>query len=819
MDDVAQQPSGFVPDSEFASDQQQASVQSPQEAPSPSSFIPDSEFKADAQPSGFIPDEQFQSDHDKYGTLEQQVKSGLEGFAQGVAGPLAPLIEKGLGVDEEDIKGRAEENPWTHGLSEAAGFGSSLLTGVGEGALLSKAGEAVAGATGGSKIAQGAIKLATEMGLLSTGDEATKYILDAPTSAGSAAVNIGLSALLGGVTGGVFSGLGSLAKKGLESVPEGLSEFTDRMKYRMTGAEPAEALHNEIDSALTKFHGINDETWGATGIKAQALAKVMPEMSDKILEQGNNIVQKAQTMLEDQMTEGAAPHHLKEFERDLTNLKSIIEAPNSTSGEVFDAINNFKQEVQAYSKGKYGPFALTKADAGYNFINATKALGHDVKGALEDSKVWGKAANVQKSLNKAFSDVLPAVKDMESKFASKVGGEAFTDPAKVQSYLNSNGKTTSQSIRQKMLGNFVDQFDKYQNSLNKIYDAAGIDNPHPEVGLSAMRESLEKQSPWAKAADQWYEKGLTDAGAKALGGAAGAYAGDKSGIPGGGYVGLMLGGAAGGSMLHAILPKMMEKAVNAKAFNNALKFSQAALKGQASIQKAAEGVFKSGVMPNLHYAMPTSEKLDKLDKQLDAVNAQPDKLLSNVKALDHYMPGQADEIAGATGRAAQYMQQLKPKSVQVSPMDTKQEPTSAQTTAYRRQLSIAEQPLQIMQHIKDGTLQAQDMATLQTINPALKDELTKHLSKNMSDYMSGGDHIPYHVQQTLSLFLGTPLSSTLSPAGIQAAQGTYASKQPPGPPQQQGKGGNRPSKMSPKSANSYRTSSQSAESDRSGRND
>src|ERR1019366_5705689 len=73
----------------------------------------------------------------KYSSTGQQIGAGLEGVAQGVAGPLATLAEQGLsklgvpGLTDEDIAGRQEANPITHGLGEAAGLIGGTLTGTG----------------------------------------------------------------------------------------------------------------------------------------------------------------------------------------------------------------------------------------------------------------------------------------------------------------------------------------------------------------------------------------------------------------------------------------------------------------------------------------------------------------------------------------------------------------------------------------------------------------------------------------------------------------------------------------------------------------
>lgn len=189
----------------------------------------------------------------KYGSISQRGITALEGAAEGIAGPLATATESAVGIPKEDILGRKEENPWSHGLGQGAGLVGSLATGVGEGALLEHAGVEGAAALGlgaekaGSeavqaaklvaeeagqlapeaaalqaakasalspfgtveKIGSTAAKMAIENMVIGGTDEVSKLILQDPNqSVETAAANIGLSGIIGGVFG---AGIGSLS--------------------------------------------------------------------------------------------------------------------------------------------------------------------------------------------------------------------------------------------------------------------------------------------------------------------------------------------------------------------------------------------------------------------------------------------------------------------------------------------------------------------------------------------------------------------------------------------------------------------------------
>lgn len=176
-------------------------------------------------------------DEKKYDSFGQQFLTGIEGAAQGLAGPLATLAEtKLLGITPEDIKGRAKANPWTHGLVEAGTFGASLLAPTGilgatakTAAAFTKVG--VAGKLGSAavkyaklgEIGSTAIRAGIETASFAGADEITKAMLAQPNSdpeqpVGAALLHVGFSGIMGAATGGLFTLGEGLIGKGLEKL-------------------------------------------------------------------------------------------------------------------------------------------------------------------------------------------------------------------------------------------------------------------------------------------------------------------------------------------------------------------------------------------------------------------------------------------------------------------------------------------------------------------------------------------------------------------------------------------------------------------------
>ena len=745
---------------------------------------------------------------EKYGTLGQQTIAGLEGAAQGLAGPLAPVAERALGVNPEDIRGRQEANPWTHGIAEGATFAGSMLTGVGEGALIAKAGDALfhgfEAANTAQKMALGAAKAATEMGIYGASDEGTKAILQDPSqSVGSALANVGASAVLGGAFGAGTSALGSAAKAGFNKLAG--NEFIDRLSARYAGLNPAEAAEKEFTEGIQAYHAMNDELTGPSGMKAQALEKLMPEeVTPGIQAHMQSLTEKAAEAHQEMLAKQVPERLVNKFTMAYDQLAEVMNKPGSTPGEIFDAMNDFKKDLQSYSKGNWGPNAVAPHSEAYDFINIAKGLGHEVRTGLEDPKSWGKVADLQKKVNASWTKILPTIKDVQGKFMSKVEGQYVPDATKFNTYMNQNGKATSQTIRQKMMGNFVDSMEKHHAAVDQAYRDAGVVNPHEMPGMSALKESLEKPSIGSKLADWWYDK----ASPEALGAGVGAAAA-HSVIPGSGFVGAYLGKDLLSPVFGAIIKPLMEKGMNSEALNSTLAYTKSVQKGNSLVEKAMKGLFIPGGSQLVRE--PSQKDLEKLDNHAKDLGENVDKMADLSSRVSEMLPDHGIEMSKAIGTTVQHLNTQRPSTDPGMPLNSPKVVSKMQQAQYNRTLAIAQQPLMVMNHIKDGTLTAKDVQTMSTLHPGMYQKLSTGLAQQIAQAQADGHNISYHMRMSLSKFLGHPLDSTMQPMAIQAAQ----------PMQQQGGGSKKPSAKAStsmnKEAKEHQTQSQAAESDRAGR--
>lgn len=749
----------------------------------PPGFTPDDESKG--QSSAALPpgvtldsapplseDEQsiqnYKKLQEQYGGIGQQALAGVEGAAKGFAGPIATGAERLLskagvpGLTPEDQEGRAQANPVTHGLTEFGGLAGGLATGTGEAALMEAAGHALApaAATTLGKIGSAAVKGAVENAVFQGGDEISKMINQDPKqSVGSAIADVGLSAALGAGIGGAFSGASALWKKANGSaVAKGITDFTGRVAERVHNPDPAAALNEELQSFHDNISAGADEVYGQNGIKAKAIKEGMPEMNENISNQinkTNDMLSGALTKLKDDGNIGLLKDAAEKFQEKVTS-------PGASSADVFDATNELKQQLQEWGKfNKLAPPPLSER----NFISTVKNLSFDVRNSLEDTSVWGKAGEAQKSINGAFSKFAPALKDFQSKFMEKVGGVYEISPSKIQTFENQLGKASAKT-KQKMLQNFVDAAGEYRSVIDEAHGTVGLESPIKDTPMNAITRSLQDVTSGQKIADAVIDKLAGKLGGSAIGGAIGSLAGHA-------WLGALVGEHALPSFFKSAMPVLLkaftEKEASAEGAKSAVQMTMAAIRGDNAATKAVRGLF-SEASPELSHLIVDKRSRDKLMKQVADYQTDPEKYSQVGGATGHYMPNHDIALKETASNAVNYLQTIKPAIQKRAPLDPEIKPTAAQMAQYHRAVDIAQQPLTVLRLIKEGKLTPQDVQHLTALYPELHNGINQKIMDTMTDHVAKGKTVPYSIRLGLSQLMGQPLDSGMSQAGIASNQ-------------------------------------------------
>lgn len=775
------------------------------------------------------------------------------------------------GLSAEDQAAREEQHPVAEGVGQGAGFVGSFFTGVGEAALIGRAAEAASGAAQFGKIGSVALKGAIEAGLFQGGDEVSKYMLgqsdpEAPVS--SALAHIGAASLLGG-TGGVI--LGKAGSK-LQELAEGktasraaqlLSDLGNRFDFLSKTKDIAGAATEEVNNLWGTVRHAYDEVWGSSALKSQAIEKLVPEMSDSIRGQTQGIANKLQNAYSEIVKDPDTypPRFRKIMEKEVNQWMEVATSPEASSHDIFNANQELKQRLQQYAKFDKSISAIAPERG---FVDLVKGVGHDLRTSLEDKNVWGGAGELQSGINKAFSELRPYEKDFLKSFSVGKLGEKEIDPDRVASLMNQVGKGKG-SLRASKLADYIEPAQKFLQKVDDLHTSLGVESATPKISTNVLDEMLSgKTSNGSKLADALFHLGPKVVGAGA-GATAGYAIGEREGGTGGGIAGAALG-AFGAYRASDLVGKYIEEGIGRKITKAAVpavlkllstgevkgipqivNYAESMSNGAKNINNAVDNAFTIGGPKYLNhdFSEASREALKKyvaegkfnqqLDNQKNEDKSQASvpptegfahggevmapklvepskkpagKLVPKNEHISTVFPEQGMLLGAAKGRINNYLNQIRPQEVHAKRPFDDHMPDKVKEKSYHRALDIANKPLSVMDHIKNGTLEPEHVQHMNALYPELTNHLKKKISEKIVKAQMENEKPPYKVRQSLSLFMGSALDSNLTPQNIMAAQATFMKAAPPPMP---GKGKDTSTKGLGDVSNQFRTKDQAVQ--------
>ena len=254
--------------------------------------------------------------------------------------------------------------------------------------------------------------------------------------------------------------------------------------------------------------------------------------------------------------------------------------------------------------------------------------------------------------------------------------------------------------------------------------------------------------------------------------------------PASSVVGLLLGGGSGALQSMLGLAALKEanagvklamlrflgsnEATSAAAFKQAMGMAAAVEKGEQLVNKSVKAVFTGG----LKTESPNTSKLKEL---VEKFTQDESKFMSIGADLGHYLPDQAGSLSMAAVRNIRYLAAQRPSTAPLSPFDAARKVSDTEEAKYDRALQIAERPLIILDGVQQGRINPQDLQHLRQMYPALAASLATKLQEQVIEHKGTDGAIPFKTQMGLSAYLGQPMSTSLQPQAIQAAQPQMAS--------------------------------------------
>jgi hypothetical protein len=564
-----------------------------------------------------------------------------------------------------------------------------------------------------------------------------------------------------------------------DSIPEDFSNYE-------AGKAIGEVLEGEfgqnVKPIIEMFESVREKYKGQP-LFVDLQKKISDDIADLVRENGWNLAQKSPQMQVIRQVLDDLPG-FKTID-DLTKYQSII--GEQTSDYTNAALRNAGQKIKSVLRN-------AEADA------VTQSLAQEAPELLATHQVAREAWSSASALRDKLDDIIKVPgSDKISSWLKDLKSFATTDGEKIWQRV---GNAKNVDLLNTLQQNFPQTFEKMRDlqldqMLSKVASKAA---PDEVINPKRLLTAIEKLSPEQKSVlvpDMDKVKGLaeilnrfdsmpwnTSKTATTLDSLWQSMPGTALGIataviaeaP---IVGALLGGLT--KVLARDIPEATklgilkflgsEQKLSPNGFKSMVDFIQNAYEGRQAVQKAVGNVFKAGreVLPAA-YKIKESD-IKKLDKRVDEIKREPQSLMDVGGNVGDYMPDHSQSLAQFAGNAVGYLAKLKPEPVKMSPLDKPIEPSVEKKNDYRQALEIAQSPLIVFEKIKQGTLTSRDVVHLNSLYPGMTGQFRELLLDQVMKLDPDDAKMPYKTKVSLSLFLGQPLDSSMTPQFLQLTQG------------------------------------------------
>jgi hypothetical protein len=209
---------------------------------------------------------------------------------------------------------------------------------------------------------------------------------------------------------------------------------------------------------------------------------------------------------------------------------------------------------------------------------------------------------------------------------------------------------------------------------------------------------------------------------------------------------------------------LVDSSLDVKHFSKSVPSKTSPTRNNPSNTENSNIPFKNSNINNSSYNQYTTP---------DVGQALNKPVLEDTDFMSTHYPELGTMLGAAKTRIGGYLNTMRPQeNIPKLPFDAPLSQT-AQQRNYNRALDMAIQPLSILNHVKDGTLTPDRLQHFTSMYPELHDHLKSEITKKILDAQMNGEKPSFTVRKGLSMFMGSPMDSTLTPQSIQAAQGVF----------------------------------------------
>lgn len=201
-------------------------------------------------------------------------------------------------------------------------------------------------------------------------------------------------------------------------------------------------------------------------------------------------------------------------------------------------------------------------------------------------------------------------------------------------------------------------------------------------------------------------------------------------------------------------------------------------KATNAIGSGAKAVFDKGigavdVSKNVISRLEAKEQVDnshEMQKEFASFQADPAKFASKLGGatdqLHSVAPDMAQSLQLSTAKAVQFLTSKLPAKPQDSPFSEPYEPSLTEMAKFERYLHIVEKPTLVFDQVKTGLIGPETMEALNAVYPKLLDQMRQAVSLEAHKQVEAKKEIPYQLKQSISMFLGQPISNSLLPQNV-----------------------------------------------------
>lgn len=217
------------------------------------------------------------------------------------------------------------------------------------------------------------------------------------------------------------------------------------------------------------------------------------------------------------------------------------------------------------------------------------------------------------------------------------------------------------------------------------------------------------------------------------------------------------------------------------------KLEKAILSTKSIVTKGVNKIFaagEAGVEPFSGYVgsklTPEEKKIShqKLVSMVQDLSNNPDKFQQTLErstaGVFQVAPNISTSMHVAAAQATQFLASKAPRSPPPMAFAPKYDPSPTELAKFGRYAETVEKPINVLAHVRDGSVSPEQIETLQAVYPKLLSQMQAEVQSEMSEQIAKKALIPYKTQLGLSYFLGQDLMPSVSQPYIAAAQQAWS---------------------------------------------